>query len=157
MLNGLRISLPVAAALVLAASISAQDKPGPPMKDPNHVTLTGCIAGGQQANTYVLTKAPDPLTAGVNATMSGAVPTINYLLIGEQDFKPHVGHKVEITGRIANDPAGGAKTEDKKKVEPPATTKDVDPKVKVTERSKIEVRRLQVESLKMVSVTCDRK
>jgi hypothetical protein len=152
------ISSSVAFAILFTAAAAAQDagKPqsGPPRKDPNHVTLTGCVAGGDQANTYVLTKVPDQLSAGVNAATTGAVPTVNYLLVGSQDFKPHVGHRVEITGRIDHDAEKGVKTEDKKKTEPQATTKDVDPKVKVTERTRIEVRKLNVESMKMVATSC---
>lgn len=98
-----RISLAtLVAATVAVATLAAQDpkKSGPPTKPPNHVTLTGCIRGGPEANTYIITKAPDALTAGINAATTGAVPTINYVLVGGQDFKPHVGHQVEITGRI---------------------------------------------------------
>lgn len=156
----MRISLSMTTlAFALAATLAAQDatqkQSGPPRRDPNHVTLTGCIEGGQQTNTFVLTKAPDPLTAGVNATTTGAVPTIHYLLVGNQDFKSHLGHRVEITGRIDEDKAGGMKTKQTKKTEPPATTKDVDPKVKVTERSRIEIRKLTVESIKMVGPNCE--
>lgn len=159
----MRTSLAATAfAVALTTSLAAQDSQpaqpgGPPTRDPNHVTLTGCIAGGEQANTYVLTQVPDRLTAGVNATMTGAVPTIHYLLVGPQDFKSRVGHRVEITGRIDEDKAGGTKTEEKRKTEPPATTKEAEPKVKVTERSRIEVRKLAVESLRAVTGSCEAK
>jgi hypothetical protein len=151
-----RTGLTVVAAIALATSIAAQEpakKSGPPKKDPNHVTVTGCLSGGEQANTYILTAKPDALTAGVNAATAGAVPTINYLLQGGLDFKAHVGHEVEVVGRV-DDKSTAKKTEAKKKTEQPAATKGVDPEVKVTERARIEVRPLRVESVRMVSETC---
>jgi len=103
----------------------------------------------------VLTATPDPLAKGVAVATSGSVPNITYQLSGGTNLAAHVGHRVEITGRST----GGAQ----KAMATDSSTKRVDvpdkpdPKVETKEKTAIELRDLQIESLKMVSTSCTAK
>ena len=87
-----------AAALALSVVVSAQDKPAP-----KEHPMTGCLAKGATANTFVVTSTAEkgPKTIGI---VSSKAP-----LAG------HVGHKIDITG--VNVPAKEAETH---KPKPPA-------------------------------------
>jgi hypothetical protein len=64
------------------------------------VTVTGCVSEGTMADHYVLNNA---MMSGdgmmKNDAMSAGHPTSFALSGGE--LKPHVGHKVEVTGTIS--------------------------------------------------------
>ena len=70
-----------AAALALSVVVSAQDKPAP-----KEHTMTGCLAKGATADTFIVTSTAEkgPKTIGI---VSSKAP-----LAG------HVGHKIDITG-----------------------------------------------------------
>src|SRR5687767_6607641 len=50
------------------------------------VSLTGCLKAGKGANAFTL------------SNVSGETATYRLVGKGNVDLKPHVGHKVEITG-----------------------------------------------------------
>jgi len=87
-----------AAALALSVVVSAQDKPAP-----KEHTMTGCLAKGATADTFIVTSTAEkgPKTIGI---VSSKAP-----LAG------HVGHKIDITG--VNVPAKEAESHTPK---PPA-------------------------------------
>lgn len=132
------------AALYGAATLAAQS--GPPPSDqgkkPDHtVTLTGCVAAGASAGHYTLTHATHAPAVAKDAAGAkdkmAADHAMSYMLVGGGDWKPHVGHKVEVVGTVAKpDPAKDtmAKTE-----------KDKMPMMGGT---------VTVTSFKMVSATC---
>ncbi len=70
-----------ACALALSATVLAQDKPAP-----KEHTMTGCLAKGSSADTFIVTSTAEkgPKTIGI---VSSKAP-----LAG------HVGHKIDITG-----------------------------------------------------------
>jgi hypothetical protein len=70
--------LVVACAFTISMGTRAQDAP-------KEHSMTGCLKAGEAPNTFILTDLEKgPKTVGI---VSSAV-----------DLKPHVGHKVEITG-----------------------------------------------------------
>jgi hypothetical protein len=75
---------------------------------PQPIVLTGCVAAGEKPNTFVLTDivappaAPTPIgTSGIAAP--APTPTPFYWFENPDALKPHVGHKVQITGTLDDD------------------------------------------------------
>lgn len=115
-------------ALAAATTVAAQT-PSPKGGDkivPEPITLTGCVAAGTESNTYMLSNVMRSDKPGSNDT------TAFYWLDSPDKLKAHVGHKVEVKGRLDDDvdktkvkeKAGKVevKTEHTKKVEVPAGT-----------------------------------
>lgn len=79
----MRIVAGIAAAGVLALSValSAQEKKGS-----GEHTMTGCVAKGASADTFV-----------VNNTAEKG-PKVIGIVSSKDNLAPHVGHKIDITG-----------------------------------------------------------
>jgi hypothetical protein len=124
--------------------------------DRKSVTVVGCLQTGAQANQFVLATTADALAKGVAVRTTGAVPNVTYVLSGGSNLSAHVGHRVEITGRTSGKAQRAVSTDSSstKRVEVPDKP---DPKVETKERATIEMRDLQIESLKMVSTDCATK
>ena len=86
------------AALALSVVVNAQDKPAP-----KEHTMTGCLAKGADADTFIVTSTAEkgPKTIGIVSSKA--------------NLAPHVGHKIDITG--VNVPAKEAESA---KPKPPA-------------------------------------
>jgi hypothetical protein len=118
--------LSLCGALAAATAVSAQT-PSPKGGDkivPEPITLTGCITAGTESNTYMLSNV-------VRSDKPANDTTAFYWLDSPDKLKAHVGHKVEIKGRLDDDvdktktTAKDGKVEVKsenKKVEVPAGT-----------------------------------
>ena len=102
------------------------------------MAVTGCVAAGSETGHYMLT----------NATMMSDMTGKSYDLIGG-NLKAHVGHKVEVTGTMADGKAmGKGKMMGKDKMakgEGEGEHKMATPEAYSA---------LQVKSVKMVSTTC---
>lgn len=96
-MRNLSFAIVVAAVASVAASAS-QDVPDKVNKQP--VTLTGCVAAGEKANTYVLTNVTSS-AAVVGTSGSTAMPV--YWLDSPDKLKGHVGHRVEVVGTLDDD------------------------------------------------------
>ena len=90
------------------------------------VTISGCLQRGPDANSYVLANV-----AGGPYELIGAPASVN--------FAPHVGHRIEVTGKNITKPNKAAKIEGEKG------------SAKKEERGE---RHLEVQSMKMVSPRC---
>jgi hypothetical protein len=143
------LTLSVAAIVVgLSGPVAAvrQDKiPYIPRVQPaaeKSTTVTGCVARGTAAETYVLTN----VTREGEAPVKPAAKPESLLLSGaDVDMSKHVGHQVSVTGvAAATDHAIG--TTGATAVKPAAeSTMKTDAKVPA---------RFTVQSLKMISATC---
>jgi len=144
-------------SLSVSATATAQQASTPTSKDSDlkPLTVVGCLQAGAQPNQFVLAATPDQLAKGVAVATSGAVPNVTYALSGGSNLGAHVGHRVEITGRTSGDAQKAVSTEASVKRE--RVPDKPDPKVEVKEKATIELRDLQVESLKMVSTSCAAK
>lgn len=106
------IACSVAAVIAQSYPTTAPDKGQMDKKD-GTVTVTGCVAQGDTEGQYKLTNAmvSDATTkdkektsseAATPAGTSGAKPdagmTISYDLVGGDNLKAHLGHKIEVTG-----------------------------------------------------------
>lgn len=85
------IGFAAACALALTVGVSAQDAP---KKAAGEHTMTGCLAKGAAADTFI-----------VNSTAEKGPKTIG-IVSSTANLAPHVGHKIDITG--VNVPAAEA-------------------------------------------------
>jgi hypothetical protein len=105
------------------------------------VTVTGCVAAGTEPGHYMLndaTKEGDPAGA----------PMASYALMGGE-LKPHVGHKVAVTGTMDAKSAMGAMGKG-------GMAKDTMPKETMSKdtMAKEKAMTVNVKSLKMIAATC---
>lgn len=151
------------AAIVAASTITSAQTPPPKDKDkvqPQPITLSGCVAAGTAANTFMLTNVhrSDMPTAGT--------PDVGiYWLDSPDKLKPHVGHQVEVVGRLDSDTDKTTVTvkEDKVEVSSERGTRKVSvpegtpaaAAVKAVGASGKQVSyKVKVDSVKMISASC---
>jgi hypothetical protein len=81
MKSSLAAALTVACVFAFTLALSAQDKPAP-----KEHTMTGCVRAGTEAGKFIVenTAEKGPKTIGI--------------LESKDNLKPHVGHKIDITG-----------------------------------------------------------
>jgi hypothetical protein len=114
------------------------------VKGGKDVQVTGCIEPTTSGSGYMLTNAADK---------SGALHS--YMLVtDDSDLSKHVGHRVQISGKAADQGDATVKTETK-------TKKTTEPGDEKETRSKSEVRGdlsgvpfLSVKSVKMIAASC---
>src|SRR5262245_45921791 len=110
---------------------------------PSTVTVTGCVAEGS-SGSFVLNNAmmsnamKKEGTSGTTPPSTPSTSSTTYTLVGGENLKAHVGHKVEVTGTpgaasSATATAGAAGA---------------------TASSASKAQELRVQSVKMVSATC---
>jgi hypothetical protein len=167
-MKGIRSSALAAFACAMAVGVSAQQTPPAggaqapsAAASSNKVTVTGCLArpgaaatgtsgtaapgaagAGAASSTsagakFVLNNVMAAGTGSATAGTSGARPSLasSYQLDGDEaKLSPHVGHKIEITGTVEDKAAGGTST--------------------AGAASTTAAPRLKVESVKMVSASC---
>ena len=146
-------------ALSVSATANAQQQASTPASksdDKKPITVTGCLQPGAQPNQFVLATTMDPLAKGVAVSTSGTVPNVTYQLSGGSNLGAHVGHRVEITG-TSSGAAEKAVSTDSSVTRTPDKPNSPDPKVEVKEKASIELRDLQIQSMKMVSASCAAK
>jgi hypothetical protein len=137
--------------MTAAAQQPGSSKPAA-QDDGKAISVVGCLQTGAQPNQFVLATTADPLAKGVAVAVSGAVPNVTYQLSGGTNLAPHVGHRVEITGTTSGKSQKAVSSDTSvKRTEVPNSP---DTKVETKEKAAIEVRDLQVKSLKMVSTDC---
>ena len=89
----------------VVALAGAQDKP---MDKPmgKEMKVTGCVAAGADADHFMLNNAM-MASKGDDKAMKADMKPMSYALTGGE-LKPHVGHKVEVTGTMAKPKSGDA-------------------------------------------------
>ena len=144
--------------LVSAATVGAQQYPAPKAddkavaKDAKDTIVTGCVAAGTEPNTFILTTkaasadAAAPAAPTTPPADAAAAPAsmVTYRLDSPDKVKAHLGHQVEVTGRLddkkAADTTAAAPAPDATQ---PAGTSGKQPSLK-----------LNVKAIKMLSATC---
>jgi len=107
--------------LASAAVVGAQQYPAPKAddkmaKDPKDLTVTGCVAAGTEPNTFILTAkaastdaAAPAAPATPPAAATAAATPVTYRLDSPEKVKAHLGHQVEVTGKLDDTKAADAK------------------------------------------------
>ncbi len=91
-----------ASFVVVSAQSGTMDHDKTMTKGMKNVTMTGCLAEGT-GGQYILTDAmkghmKSDTKTGTTGNMKGDMKGMTYDLMGGENLKPHVGHKVEVTG-----------------------------------------------------------
>jgi hypothetical protein len=129
------------AVAVASTSLTAQETAKPQTLTKDSITVTGCLQAGTAPDTFTLSNVTQAAAATSATGTSGATATATAttgpkgtdtkyeLVAGTVNLKPHVGHKVEITGTEAkgamgtsgstpstSTPSGGTAKADTKKI-----------------------------------------
>jgi hypothetical protein len=107
------------------------------------MTVAGCLRAGEADNTFVLNAA----------AAEGSPETATYQLVGEAaQLRDHIGRRVEVSGTLTAEQevrsAGAAVAEEKAKGTAGTPV--------VETRTKIEVKQLQVSSVRPLGESCER-
>ena len=117
------------------------------MKDGKDVQMTGCVETTSGPAAYMLTNA---LMDGKNGTA-----VHNYYLVGDTgDLKNHVGHMMEIKGKVSDRGDGKVVVETKTKVEREHAD-DSKSKGKTEVKGDLNAPFLDVSSVKMLRASCN--
>lgn len=159
--TGVVVGLIVSIALGSAAcSRSAED--ADPTRDAaasgENVTITGCLTTAADRGAFVVTADRNALTSGALHAGDGETPTYTYELTGNtNDLAQHVNQQVEVTGRLDDDRDDEVKVDQEQKTELPRTQsgdEKVTPAVETDTEIEINVRRLNVSSVRQTGRTC---
>ena len=154
----MRYSVLLAGLLMsISATGAAQQQPSADAArdDKKSITVTGCLQAGAQPNQFVLAATSDPLAKGVSVATSGNVRNVHYALSGGSNLGAHLGHRVEVTGTSSG--KSQKSTTSQSSTTRTSVPNAPDPKVETKEKAAVEIRDLQIESLKMVSPSCEAK
>ncbi len=161
----------LALAVALSFTVGAQSQSGrqPPSTKPQTtppqaekqqtVIVTGCVQRGAQPGSYVLTARQDPLAAETSRRLGGGIPTPTYQLGGTRNLlEGMVGHRVQVKGVTEAQPEKTVEVgKETTTTEPKAEgTSGKKPKVKTDTSAKVELRRLDVQSLTAVEGACEK-
>ena len=147
----MRFILGIALAAFVGATASAQVQTKTDtkvkVKDGKDVELTGCVETTSGPASYMLTNA---LTDGKNGTA-----THNYFLVGDiGDLKNHVGHMMQIKGKVSDRGDAKLTVETKTKVEREHAP-DSNSKGKTEIKGDSNLPFLAVSSVKMLRASCN--
>ena len=144
-----RLKFATAAVLVAGSAVAFAPR-ADAGSDKTTVTVNGCVAAGEKADHYLLTKAAitpavAPTPTGTSGTATEAAPAAlealtSYELKGA-DIKAHLGHQVEVTGTISADVSSRRVT-------------SATPTADAATAASAPTATLDVKSVKMVATTC---
>lgn len=122
----------------------------------DQVTVNGCLSAGPNG-TFVLTASAGAEVAVAARAGSGTRETYSYQLVGGQNLQEHLGRRVEVTGKLNEDVDDEVEMETNRESSTAAKSggQDVTAKVETKEEVDIEVRQLQVGTVRQVAGTCD--
>ena len=113
------------------------------VKGGKDVTVTGCVERTASGNGYLLSHVADK---------SGALH--NYMLTNDDDVSKHVGHRLQVKGKVADQGDAKIETKTTTKVEV-EDGKDQETKTKTKAEGNLgALPFLTVESIKMIAAAC---
>ena len=137
-----------AAALNLAIGIACSNARGE-----ETVTIAGCLSAGDDGR-FALTAAPDAAVSTAARAMDDERDTHTYMLVGGDNLQSHLGKRVEVTGTLSGKTQDMEQESSKKTEAAPATSGGDTPTVKTTEDIDVQVRQLNVRTVRDVAPTC---
>ena len=143
----LGITLAAFVGATASAQVQTKTQTKVKVKDGKDVELTGCVETTSGPASYMLTNA---LTDGKNGTA-----THNYFLVGDTgDLKNHVGHMMQIKGKVSDRGDAKLTVETKTKVEREHAP-DSNSKGKTEVKGDSNLPFLAVSSVKMLRASCN--
>jgi hypothetical protein len=126
-------------------------------KASDEVTVTGCLTANARGDRFVLTPLKrDPLSAEMTSRTTDAVPTYTYELSGGTNLRAHIGQQVSVTGKLDRGFEQDAEVDrDRQTQAAPASPNAPKPTVETEEKAEVELRRLQVNTVKSIGKPCD--
>jgi hypothetical protein len=126
-------------------------------KTSDEVTVIGCLTSSARGDRFVLTPVKkDPLAEEMTTRTTNVAPTYTYELRGGTNLRAHVGQQVSITGILdrgfEKDAEMDRDRETQVAPEKPGAPK---PTVETEEKADLELRRLQVKTVKSIGKPCD--
>lgn len=119
----------------------------------DEVTIAGCVSGAD--GRFALTAVPDATGAIAGRIVSGDErETHSYILAGTANLQEHLGKRVEVIGTIEGGSRQVEHEAEKKQVEPDHTGSGDKPTVKTQEDVEVQVRQLNVRSVRSMSGDC---
>jgi hypothetical protein len=122
------------------------------------ITVTGCLTAAADRGAFVVSADRNALTSGALYANSGETPTYTYELTGNTaDLTAHVNQQVEVSGHLDDDRKDRAKVDQEETVkhaEVQAGKDKVAPAIETDTEMDINVRRLQVASVKPTGRPC---
>jgi hypothetical protein len=123
------------------------------------VTITGCLTSAPDRGAFVVSADRNALTSGGLHAGDGETPTYTYELTGNTaDLTQHVGRQVEVRGRVDDDRDDEVKVDQEEKTELPERQSGDDtvkPAIETDTEMNINVRRLNVSSVKQTGAACN--
>jgi hypothetical protein len=156
------IGLVFASALAAHVTFAAQNPPqdrgaARDTKASDELTVTGCLTANARGDRFVLTPVKkDPLASEMTTRTTDAAPTYNYELRGGTNLRAHIGQQVSVTGVLDRGFEKDADIDrDRKTQAEPAKPGAPKPTVETEEKAELELRRLQVKTVKSIGKPCD--
>jgi hypothetical protein len=158
----------IAAMLTLAPQNSARNAQNPQnpgqvrgaqqqTKSSDEITVTGCLTANARGDRFMLTPLKkDPLAAEMTTRTTDVVPTYTYELHGGSNLRAHVNQQVTVTGVL--DRKYEKETEidrDQETQAAPVRPDAPKPTVETEEKAELELRRLQVNTVKSIGKPCE--
>jgi hypothetical protein len=162
----------IAAALTLAPQNSARNAQNPQnprqesastqqkaqeKRSSDELTVTGCLTASARGDRFVLTPLKkDPLAAEMTTRTTGVTPTYTYELRGGSNLRAHIGQQVSVTGVLDRSYEKDTDIDREQETQAaPARPGDPKPTVETEEKAELELRRLQVKTVKSIGKPCD--
>jgi hypothetical protein len=125
----------------------------------DEVTVTGCLTASARGDRFVLTPLKkDPLAGEMTTRTTDVVPTYTYELRGGSgtNLRAHIGQQVSVTGVLDRNYEKDTDIDrDEETQVAPARPGDPKPTVETEEKAELELRRLQVKTVKSIGKPCD--
>jgi hypothetical protein len=125
----------------------------------DEVTVTGCLTASARGDRFVLTPIKkDALAGEMAARTTGVAPTYTYELRGGSgtNLRAHIGQQVSVTGVLDRNYEKDTDIDrDEQTQAAPARPGDPKPTVETEEKAELELRRLQVKTVKSIGKPCD--
>jgi hypothetical protein len=124
----------------------------------DQMTVAGCLSGGPDGR-LVLTATPDPGVSTAARPGMGERDTHAYVLVGGNNLQQHIGKRVEVIGSLVGRQEE-LERQSKSQTQSPAATgtsgRDT-PTVQTKEQVDLEVRQLNVSTVRELASTCQVK
>lgn len=115
--------------------------------------IAGCLSA-DESGRFALTAAPDAAVATTARAMDNERDTHSYALVGGDNLQAHLGKRVEVVGTLTGKSKDFEREATTKTEAPPATPGGETPTVKTTEDIDMQVRQLNVRTVREVAPTC---
>jgi hypothetical protein len=149
----------IAALLTIAPQNAAQDGQNQNKKSSDELTVTGCLTASARGDRFVLTPTKkDPLAAEMTTRTTDVAPTYTYELQGGSgtNLRAHIGQQVSVTGVLDRSYEKDTDIDREQQTQAaPARPGDPKPTVETEEKAELELRRLQVKTVRSIGKPCD--